>query len=79
MIAYEFSPTLIPSQLSKSAKDHKKFQDVNEICTSHHRFKGFAEKLCVLVKSVNANVPIRTLSFLSDACELLVQCHKVCE
>ena len=44
---------------------------------SHHRSKGFAEKLCVIVRSINASVPIKTLSFVSDACELLVQSHKV--
>jgi len=37
----------------------------------------FAEKLCHLVKGISESVPIKTLSFVSDACQLLVQCHKV--
>ena len=37
----------------------------------------FAEKLCQLVKGISESVPIKTLSFVSDACQLLVQCHKV--
>ena len=38
----------------------------------------FAEKLCRLVKGISESVPMKTLSFVSDACQLLVQCHKVC-
>ena len=39
--------------------------------------KMFAEKLCRLVKGISESVPMKTLSFVSDACQLLVQCHKV--
>ena len=38
----------------------------------------FAQKLCNLVKDISDPLPMKTLSFLIDACQLLVQCHKVC-
>lgn len=37
----------------------------------------FAEKLCEMVRGIGESVPMKTLSFVSDACDLLVQCHKV--
>ena len=30
------------------------------------------------MKGIGEAVPMKTLSFVNDACELLVQCHKVC-
>jgi len=65
------------AKISKAAADHRKFTDYNQRCTAHHKSKMFAEKLCHLVKGISESVPIKTLSFVSDACQLLVQCHKV--
>lgn len=65
------------TQISKAAKDHKKFADYNSRCIIHHKSKAFAERLCLLVKAIDERVPIKTLSFLGDACQLLVQSHKV--
>ena len=53
------------------------FSDYNQRVTALQKPRIFAEKLCVLVKGISEKVPIKTLSFLIDACQLLVQCHKV--
>ena len=37
----------------------------------------FANKLCLLVKGITEPVPMKALSFLSDACKLLVECHRM--
>ena len=64
-------------QVSKEAKDGELFAMYNRTVSSHHRPRQFAERLCVLVRNISESVPIRTLSFLIDACQLLVECHKV--
>lgn len=68
---------LFSSQISQAARDHKKFADYNERCAVHEKSKAFAERLYHLVKGISDSVPIKILSFLSDACQLLIQCHKV--
>ena len=64
-------------QVSEKAVDHERFALFNKHCTSHQKPRMFAEKLCQLVKGISEGVPIKTLSFLVDACQLLADCHKV--
>ena len=39
--------------------------------------QDFAMRLCDIMTSIGEAVPMKTLSFVNDGCELLVQCHKV--
>lgn len=64
-------------QTSQAASDHKKFTDYNERCTVHEKSRAFAERLSNLIKGIHETIPIKTLTFFNDACDLLVRCYRV--
>jgi hypothetical protein len=68
---------LSPLQTSQAARDQKKFTDYNQRCTVHERSRQFAERLNNLIKGIRETIPIKTLAFFSDACDLLIRCYRV--
>ncbi|KAJ4923833.1 hypothetical protein JOQ06_028088 [Pogonophryne albipinna] len=65
------------AMVSKAARQEKKFQDYNERCTFHHQAKDFVMNLENKVSSVNEALPMKTLTFVIDACKTLAQARKV--
>jgi hypothetical protein len=64
-------------KIGANARQHKKFGDYNERVTNSIKSRDFALRLCEIMTGIGEAVPMKTLSFVNDACELLVQCHKM--
>ncbi|CAI8007075.1 Cullin-9, partial [Geodia barretti] len=60
-----------------NARQHRKLNDYNERVTNSYKSRDFAMRLCDIMTSIGEAVPMKTLSFVNDGCELLVQCHKM--
>uniref|UniRef100_G3PEW7 RING-type domain-containing protein n=2 Tax=Gasterosteus aculeatus TaxID=69293 RepID=G3PEW7_GASAC len=65
------------AMVSKAARQEKKFQDYNERCTFHNQAKDFAINLQNKVSSVNEALQMKSLTFVTDACQVLAQARKV--
>ncbi|XP_069743989.1 cullin-9-like isoform X1 [Narcine bancroftii] len=63
--------------VSKAARQEKRFHDYNEKCTFHHQARDFAMNLEAKVTAVNEALQIKSLTFVIDACKMLVQARKV--
>ncbi|XP_069624318.1 cullin-9 isoform X1 [Ranitomeya imitator] len=65
------------AMVSKAARQEKRFQEYNERCTFQHQSKDFAaslrNRLCILTEEP----PLRTLSLLITACQVLEISRKV--
>uniref|UniRef100_A0A8C4N4K8 Cullin 9 n=1 Tax=Eptatretus burgeri TaxID=7764 RepID=A0A8C4N4K8_EPTBU len=65
------------AQVSKAAKQEKKFHDANELCVYYHKAREFAMKLVSKTATINESLPLSSVLFVTNACKMLMQAWKV--
>uniref|UniRef100_UPI00358F9E7F cullin-9 isoform X2 n=1 Tax=Myxine glutinosa TaxID=7769 RepID=UPI00358F9E7F len=65
------------AQVSKAAKQEKKFHDANELCKYYHKAREFAMKLVTKTATINESLPLSSVLFVTNACKRLMQAWKV--
>ncbi|XP_075195057.1 cullin-9 [Anomaloglossus baeobatrachus] len=65
------------AMVSKAARQEKRFQEYNERCTFQHQSKDFTASLRNRLSVLSEEPPLRTLSLLITACQVLEMSRKV--